>query len=101
MIEAMSPRQQVAQNLADTCVFGGLNEVYGVSVDRQEQKGKKFWGITFCKARVLDGHISVYSPNFILIRWQTKFRHLPAAGQEVFKSEDAAKQFLIKNFVQQ
>ena len=95
-----SPRQNVAQNLADTCIFGGLSNSYGVQVQKSEEKGKTFWGITFCKARLLDGVIRVYSPNFIMIRWQGRTTsELPSRGQEVFRSELAAKQFLIKNFV--
>ncbi len=99
MVETMSPRQQVAQNLADTCVFGGLNDSYGVSLAKSEEKGKSFWSVTFCRARFLDGVIKVYSPNFILIKWQGRVANLPARGQEVFRSEASAKDFIISNFV--
>ena len=95
----MSIRQQIAQNLVDTCVFGGLNEVYGVDLKKTEDKGKTFWTSTFCKARITDGVIRVYSPNFIMIKWQTALRDMPHKGQEVFRSEASAKEFLIKNFV--
>lgn len=99
-MSGMSPRQQVAQNLADTCMFGDLNDVYGVSVEKSTDKGgKAHWSVLFCKARVLDGAIRVYSPNFIMITWQTAYRDLPAKGKEVFRSEAAAKEFLIKSFV--
>jgi hypothetical protein len=96
----MSPRQQVAQNLADTCMFGGLNDSYGVSVAKTEEKGKTFWSVTFAKARILDGVIKVYSPKFILVKWQTAIHDLPTKGQEVFKSEADVKSFLIRSFVQ-
>ena len=99
MIEAMSPRQEVAQNLADTCVFGGLNESYGVSVSKSEDKGKTFWSVLFAKNRILDGLIRVYSPNFIMIKWQTAIRDLPHRGQEVFRSEASAKEFLMNTFI--
>lgn len=97
----MSIRQQVAQNLADTCIFGGLNEVYGVNVEKTtDSKSKKtFWSVTFCQSRVTDGVIRVYSPSFIMVKWQTGDRSLAAKGQEVFHSEEAAKTFLVKNFV--
>lgn len=96
----MSPRQQVAQNLADTCIFGGLNDSYGVSVERaKDQKGKEHWSVLFCKARITDGVIRVYSPGFILITWQTAIRDLPRNGRQVCKSEAEAKEFLVKNFV--
>lgn len=100
MIETMSPRQEVAQNLADTCVFGGLNDSYGVSVTKSEEKGKTFWSVTFAKARILDGVIKVYSPKFILVKWRAAICDLPAHGQEVFRSEADAKSFLIRQFVQ-
>lgn len=96
---SISPRQQVAQNLSDTCVFGGLNDSYGVSMQKEEDKGKSFWSVTFCKARVLDGVLRVYSPNFVLIRWQTGYRDIEGRGSEVFRSERAAKDFIVKNFV--
>jgi hypothetical protein len=97
----MSIRQQVAQNLADTCVFGGLNDSYGVNVEKSsDPKSKKtFWSVTFAVARVTDGVIRVYSPNFIMIKWQTADRTLRSKGQEIFHSEDGAKTFLIRNFV--
>jgi hypothetical protein len=99
-VEAISPRQQVARNLADTCVFGGLTDSYGVNVTKSaDGKGKEYWSVTFCKARVLDGEIRVYSPNFILITWQTAFRTMAPRGREVFRSEYTAKEFLVKNFI--
>ena len=97
---SVSPRQQVALNLADTCVMGGLNDSYGVNVSKsQDAKGKEYWSVTFAKARTLDGNIRVYSPTFILIEWQTADRSLPAKGREVFRSEDEAKSFLQRTFI--
>ena len=96
----ISLRQQVALNLADTCTFGGLNESYGVNVAKQADKSNKsYWGITFAKARILDGNIRVYSPTFILVEWQTAIRVLPNKGREVFRTEAAAKQFLTEAFI--
>jgi len=95
-----SPRHQVAENLADTCIFGGLNDSYGVNISKGRSKNnKEYWGVTFCKARVLDGAIEVYSPNFIVIVWQTAYRDMAAKGRELFKSEAAAKTFITKNFI--
>jgi hypothetical protein len=99
----MSPRQQVAQNLADTCVFGELNESYGVSVEKAKDKsGKEHWSVLFAKARTLDGVIRVYSPGFILITWQgtlARDTDLPLRGSQLCKSEYEAKAFLVKHFV--
>jgi hypothetical protein len=94
-----SIRQQVAQNLVDTCVFGGLNEVYGCNLRKNTDQHQTFWESTFCKARNLDGSIRVYSPTFIMIKWVTRYSELPHKGKEIFHSEEAAKTFLIKNFV--
>lgn len=90
----MSPRESVARALADTCMFGGLNESYGVSVSRAEDtKGKSYWSISFAKARTLDGAIWVYSPNFILVRWQ------PGRGNVRFTNEYDAKRFIMEKFI--
>ena len=54
-----SEREQVAQNLVDTCVFGGLDESYGVNLSKEtDTKGKSYWSITFAKAGTLDGSIN-------------------------------------------
>jgi hypothetical protein len=99
-MSGISPRQQVALNLADTCIFGGLNDAYGVSCEKStDAKGKVYWSVLFCKARILDGVIRVYSPNFIMVTWQTAIRDLPAKGKEVFRSEATAKEFLVSSFI--
>ena len=57
-----SPREELAQELLDICKFGGLDDSYGADKGRStDAKGKTYWNITFCKARVLDGVIKVYS----------------------------------------
>jgi hypothetical protein len=90
-----SPREELAQELLEVCIFGGLDEVYGANKEKAtDAKGKTYWSISFCKARVLDGMIRVYSERFIMIKWDTAYRDLPQKGQEVFKSPLAAKQFL-------
>lgn len=97
-----SPREDVADALAATCVFGDLNDSYGVIKEKGEANGKTYWGVTFAKARILDGVIKVYSPNFIQIKWEGALavgRGLPFRGHEVVRSEAAAKKFLIDHFV--
>ncbi len=96
-----SIRSQVAQNLVDTCVFGAMNDSYGVLLNKDtDKKGKSFWGITFCKARILDGFIRVYSERYILITWETGIRDLPKKGSQVCSSEAEAKDFLRKTFIE-
>jgi hypothetical protein len=100
MESGISARQQVAQNLADTCVCSGLNDAYGVSIEKSvDAKNKSHWSVLFCKARVTDGVIRVYSPGFILITWQTAKRDLPRTGKQVCRSEAEAKDFIINNFM--
>lgn len=99
----MSPRQQVADSLADTCIFGGLNDSYGVSCEKSTnpRSQKTYWAVTFCKSRILDGVIEVYSPNFIRVAWQTALSTVSHKGAEVFRSPTAAKDFITKNFINQ
>lgn len=97
---SMSQRNEIAQNLAETCIFGGMNDSYGVSCERStDKKGKTHWSVLFCRARILDGVIRVYSPNFILITWQTAIRSVPRNGSQVCRSEWEAKEFLMNTFV--
>jgi len=99
MQEPISPRQQVAINLADTVIFGGLTNPFGGTVTKAEANGKAFWEVSYSRPAILDGSIRVYSPNFILVSWQTSIRAMVAKGSQVFKSEHAAKEFLIDKFV--
>jgi hypothetical protein len=95
-----SPREDVADHLVETCAFGGLNDSYGIMKSKAtDKKGKTYWNVTFCKARYLDGVIKVYSERFILVKWKTAYRSMAPEGQEVFKSEDAARDFIVKSFV--
>jgi hypothetical protein len=98
--DKMSPRELVAEALRETCVFGGLTDAYGVIKTRTTgANGKKYWNVTFCKAVNLDGEIRVYSEHFILIKWQTRYKSLPAYGQQRFTSETEAKAFLCSHFI--
>jgi hypothetical protein len=97
-----SPRESVADALVDTCIFGGLDESYGVNKNKVTDNGKTFWEITFAKARTLDGFIRVYSPNFILVKWmgaRAVASGLPMKGQEVFRNEQDVKKFIVEKFV--
>lgn len=93
----MSLRQQVAHNLAETCVFGALNDSYGVSVERATDKsGKNHWSVLFCKARILDGVIRIYSERYILITWTGMGDR---NGSYIARSEIEAKEFLLQKFI--
>ena len=96
-MSGLSLRGEVAQNLADTCIFGNLNDAYGVSLEKAvDSKGKSHWSVLFCKARVLDGVIRVYSERFIMITWRGAGAQ---NGKFIAKSEAEAKDFLVNNFI--
>lgn len=96
-MSGLSLRGEVANNLADTCIFGALNDCYGVSCEKAvDAKGKSHWSVLFCKARVLDGVIRVYSDRYILITWQGLGER---NGKYVARSEADAKDFIIRHFV--
>jgi hypothetical protein len=97
----MSPRESVAHELADTCRLGGLNESYGVNVDKVEDGLRSYWNVTFAKNRILDGVIRVYSPNFILVKWQTAIRTIPRKGSQRFADTQEAKSFITQTFIQE
>jgi hypothetical protein len=76
-----------------------LNEVYGIIQGEGESKsGRKFKSLTFCKARILDGSVAVYSPTFLLVTWQTAIRDMPHRGSQVCKSLDELRSFLNDSF---
>lgn len=91
----ISPRQQVAVDLADTCLFGGLDESYGVNVSKGDHNGKSCWTVTFAKAAILDGVIRVYSPSFIQVKWEGKM----GKGSEVFRNMSNAREFITNKFI--
>jgi hypothetical protein len=95
----MSERSTITENFCNLFRENGLDEVYGVNDTLREQNGKKFYEVTFCKARVLDALVRIYSPKFIQIKWQTAYRDLPHNGSEVFKSADDATNFIKKYFI--
>lgn len=96
----MSPRESVQEELNDTLVCLGLNDVYGIIRGKDtDKKGKSYRSLTFCKAKILDGSIHIYSPRFILVKWQTAIRRLPHKGQEVFRDVTSAKRWFQENFI--
>lgn len=91
----MTPREAVQVDLRDFLIDDlKLTDSYGVI----ESENKKYRGLTFCKAAVLDGVIEIYGPKFILVRWTTSIRRMPYRGSEKFESVEATKEFLKENF---
>jgi hypothetical protein len=93
----MSARSDLADRIAQFCKNIGLDDSYGVSVGQSHVKGKPYV-ITFCKARSLDGQVTLYGPKFVLVKWQTAFRDMPHTGQEKFDSVEDALDFIHESF---
>jgi len=91
----MSPREEVQNELIDTLACLELNQVYGILSDKHiDKKGKSYRSLTFCRAKSVDGEIRIYSPKFIMVRYQTAIRSLPHNAQEVFRDVRSAKKYL-------
>ena len=95
----MSARSELAESIGKTLCELGLNEVYGVMVGKSNEGGKPHYSINFCQARITDGVVKVYSPKFILVKWQTGFRDMQHRGQQKFDSPEAALTFIKTSFV--
>jgi len=99
-MNASFSRRLAVDELTETLKFGGLDDAYGIQETKQtDAKGKSYYNVLFCKTKVLDGAINVYSDRFILVKWMTQFRDMPQKGQEVFKSVASAKKFIQDKFV--
>lgn len=95
----MSAREEVQTQVVDALREMGLDEVYGVTDGTmKDSKGKSYRFATFCKARITDGMVKIYSPTFILVSWQTANRTMPSRGSEVFRSVDSAMTFVRESF---
>lgn len=76
-----------------------LDDSYGVNAGvRTNPKGRKYLSVSFCKARVLDGTLNMYSRNFVQVKWQTAFRDMPHNGSEVLTSVEDALDFIKRSF---
>ncbi len=91
----MSARKDLATRLFEFCNEVGLNEVYGCL----ENLEGKLRTVTFCKARILDGTISIYGLNFIQVKYKTAIRDLPRNDSRIFNCENHVKDFLKAAFV--
>ena len=90
----MSPREQAQIELRELLIGLRLDEVFGVI----EGQGPRYRSLTFCKARILDGVVHIYSPKFIVVKYETAIRTLPHRGQEKFDSVEQAKVWFVENF---
>jgi hypothetical protein len=89
----MSEREQIQNDIASFLDSVGLNEVYGVltGLDEAPNGRCKIRTITFCRARTLDGCVSIYGPKFIKVDTNR--------DSGVFTSADDAKAWIKAKFV--
>lgn len=90
-----SVREQIAQDLADVCVFGDLTQSFDTLLQKVEESGRSFWRISFSR-KLLEGVIRVNSPTSIVIKWRTTDPTLQKYGVENCKSGREAKSILHK-----
>ena len=94
-----SERNLVVDRIADWVRANNLAQIYGGEVRQEKGLRGKPYSVGFSIRRDLDGEIKVYSPKFILIKWQTAIRDLPPEESRVFESEGNALNFLDACFV--
>ena len=88
-----SPRHEAALRIADTLMCLGLDDCYGVEMQRAiDKKGKSHWSILFCKARTVDGIVRVYSDRYIQIVIQQR------RGAQRFTTVRDAQSWLVREF---
>ena len=88
----MSERENIQNDIASFLESVGLNEVYGVLTGLDTlSNGRKVRTVTFCKARTLDGCITIYGPKFIKVDTNR--------GSEIFESAENAKAWIKAKFV--
>lgn len=99
-IKKPSPREMIANRIARFIKVNKLDNPFGGDVTLFRGGKMPCYTVAFSKPRVLDGVVSVYSPTFIQVRYQTGYRALPSNGSLVFTSEANAVKFLLLAFVE-
>lgn len=94
-----SERHKLADRLATKVCEFNLTQPYGGQVTLTKT-GRPHYDILFCLPRHLDGLISVYSHNFIVVQYNTASRSLPPDDRRVFTNEDDVVKFLRLAFVE-
>ena len=94
-----SSREMIANRIARFINVNKLNSPFGGDVSLYRGGKVPSYIVAFSIPRYLDGTVQVYSPTFILVRFNTSFRTLPASDSRVFTSEPDAIKFLKLAFV--
>jgi hypothetical protein len=96
----MSERNEVANRIAAKISEWNLCEVYGGDVKQDTERKGKPYIVGFSTRRFVDGEVSVFSPNFIHVKYETGIRELPHRDNIVFGSENKALDFIRLAFVE-
>jgi hypothetical protein len=88
----MSEREEIQNDMADFLESAGLDEVYGVLTGLDTlANGRKVRTVTFCRARTLDGCVTIYGPTFIKVA--------TTRDNETFASAEDAKAWIQARYV--
>lgn len=88
----MSEREDIQNDLVSFLETAGLNEVYGVLAGLDTlPNGVKVRTISFCRARTLDGVITIYGPKFIKVDTNRE--------NEIFVSAEDVKAWIQAKYV--
>lgn len=91
-VKPPSPRQLVAERMAELVVELGLTEPYGGTVGKSETN--RFWFVGFSKPANLDGQITVFSDEYITVSWTTRYLDMPHQDRMVFDNVEFAVMFM-------
>lgn len=94
-----SPRHQLAERISKFVCENDLTQPYGGGITLSKQ-GRPHYSVLFCRPRTLDGLVSVYSHNFIVVQYHTAARSMPPDDRRVFESEENLFKFLRLAFVE-
>ena len=96
MNKEISPRHQIAEDIAKYIRENNLASPYGGTAYLATLNNKKYYAIGFSYPRAIDGEIAVYSPKFIQVTYQFGVRK----GNPVFESKTTALKFIKEAFIE-
>lgn len=94
----ISERNKLTNDIADKLREFNMCNPFGGDVYLSKD-GRPHYKTDFSIPRTVDGSISVYSPNFILIEWKTAIRYLPYKGKIKFTTVEDLYTFIRAAFI--
>lgn len=94
----MSAREDAVNEILEACGDFDLCQVYAGDTGLSEDK--KYRYVTICRARNLDGEIRVYTPKYILLKFETRYQNCPHKETVKFNSVEETIDFLRSVFVE-